>query len=381
MSSPGSPSLNQEEGVDAIERFLGRSTDVLDTPALIVDLDLMERNIARIATRCQAAKLAWRPHCKTHKSGDVARLLLAAGAIGVTCAKLSEAVAMADAGVEDILIANQIAGALKIDRLIQLRQRVDVAVAVDHPDNIAALAAVAATAGVVLRVLIEVDTGTRRAGVLPGAPVVELARLINGYRSLRLAGLMTWEGHTTTIADPGDKRRAITEALTALTGSAELCRRAGFAIEIVSCGGTGTYDIAADVSGITEIQAGGGIFGDVRYRDLYHVDLDFALTVLSTVTSRPNPRRIICDAGKKALSTDAGMPMPLALPALASIGFSAEHGKLELVEDAKRPAVGERIQIVPGYADTTVHLHRTLFGVRRGVIETVWPIAPEARLH
>lgn len=367
----------------APETLLGQGSDVLDTPAVVVDLDKLDANIARIADKCRNAGVAWRPHCKTHKSGEIAQRLVAAGAIGVTCAKLSEAAVMVDAGIEDILLANQIAGPIKIARLMALRQRADIAVCVDHPDNVAALGQAAAGAGVVLRVLIEVDTGTRRAGVLPGDAAIGLARTIGGYSHLRFVGVMTWEGHTTQIADQGEKRAAIEAALTDLTRTAQACRDAGYPVSIVSCGGTGTYDTAAFVSGITEIQAGGGIFGDVRYRDTYRVAVEHALTIVATVTSRPTLRRVIADAGKKALSTDAGMPLAVGLPegvTVLSSGFSAEHAKLELAQDALLPRVGERIAFVPGYGDTTVHLHQALYGVRDGRIEVVWPIRPDARL-
>jgi len=366
--------------------LIGASLDALDTPALVVDLDLMERNIQRIVQHCRRAGVHWRPHCKTHKSGAIAQRLIAAGAIGITCAKLAEAAVMVEAGIKDILIANQIAGPIKIARLVALCKRADIAVGVDHPENVAALAAAAQSAGITLRVLIEVDTGTRRAGVQPDEPVVALAKIITHYPALRLAGIYTWEGHTTQIVDPDEKRQAITSALQALTRSAAECRAAGIPIDIVSCGGTGTYSTAANVPGITEIQAGGGIFGDIRYRNVYHVDVDYALSVLSTVTSRPTPRRIVCDAGKKAMSTDAGTPLPMHLPPMASVGFSAEHGKLELQEDALTPRIGERIRFVPGYADTTVHLHDKIYGVRfdgdgeHTRIETVWPIQYDARL-
>ncbi len=259
----------------------------------------------------RAGGVGWRPHCKSHKSPDIARLQIAAGAIGITCAKLSEAEMLVDAGITDILIANQIVGPIKLERLMRLRRRADIAVAVDGVENVAELARAAEASGVRLRVLIEVDTGTERAGVLPGEPVLALARRVGAYGSLHLAGLMTWEGHTTRIPDPAEKRRAIAQAVGAVVASAQLCRDAGIPIGIVSCGGTGTFETTTTIPGVTEIQAGGGIFGDVRYRTIYNVPVDYALTVLATVTSRPTPTRIIADAGKKAMSTDAGTPFPL----------------------------------------------------------------------
>jgi D-serine deaminase-like pyridoxal phosphate-dependent protein len=361
--------------------LIGAGVETLDTPALVADLDVMEANLARIAGACAAGGVAWRPHCKTHKSPEVAKLLLQAGAIGVTCAKLSEAETMANAGVDHILIANQIAGQVKIARLMALAARADVMVAVDGVENAEALAEAARLAGLTLGVVIEVDTGTRRAGVEPGEPALELACRIVRLEGLRLAGVMTWEGHTTQIVDPTAKRRAIEDAVGALVSSAELCRANGIAIDIVSCGGTGTFETSSTVPGVTEIQAGGGVFGDARYRTIYNVPLAYGLTVHATVTSRPTPRRVICDAGKKAMSVDAGTPIPLDLPPVASVSFSAEHGKIELAADSLSPRVGDVIRFVVGYADTTVHLHDAIFAARRGRIERVWPISPAAKLR
>ncbi|WP_194725166.1 DSD1 family PLP-dependent enzyme [Noviherbaspirillum malthae] len=360
---------------------LGASVlDTLDTPALVVDLDLFDSNIERITTACREANVGWRPHCKPHKSGELARLLIERGALGVTCAKLSEAVVMADAGIQDILIANQITAPAKIERLVALRSRVDVAVCVDNVDNARVLSDAALRAGCRLRVLIEVDTGTRRAGVLPGEPVVELARSLVELPGLDFAGVMTWEGHTTQIVPPEAKEAAIRDALGLLTESADRCRSAGMPVRIVSCSGTGTYQTACRLPGVTEIEAGGGIFGDVRYSTRYHVDLDYALVILATVTSRPTSRRIVVDAGKKALSTDAGTPLPILLSQVESVSFSAEHGKIELSTPSDTPRVGERIALVPGYADTTIHLHRCIYGVRGNRIEAVWPLREDSRL-
>ncbi|HEY0290719.1 MAG TPA: DSD1 family PLP-dependent enzyme [Hansschlegelia sp.] len=366
--------------IDASD-MIGADVAALDTPSLVVDLDVMEVNLAHIAAACRAGGVAWRPHCKTHKSPEIAKLQVAAGAIGVTCAKLAEAEVMVDAGIDHVLIANQIVGPIKIARLMGLCARAEVMVAVDGPDNVEALAAAATKAGLRLGVVIEVDTGTRRAGVLPGAPVLELALRIVALRSLRLAGVMTWEGHAAKTADPAEKRAAIEDAVGALVASAELCRRNSVSIGIVSCGGTGTFETAVQISGVTEIQAGGGVFGDVRYRTIYHVPLAYGLTVHATVTSRPTPRRIVCDAGKKAMSTDSGMPIPLDLPGVASVSFSAEHGKIELDADAVAPRVGDRIRFVVGYADTTVHLHDAIFAARAGRIERVWPVSAAAKLR
>ncbi|AHF76590.1 Alanine racemase domain-containing protein [Sodalis praecaptivus] len=368
--------------MSAASKLIGQPLSALDTPALVVEMPVMMRNLARIADACRAAGVQWRPHCKTHKSPAIALMQLSHGACGITCAKLAEAEVMVAAGITDILIANQIVGPLKIARLLALRQAgATLAVAVDNAGNVTDLAQAAAAAGVTLEVMIEVDTGTQRAGVEPGEPVLRLARHIADSPALRLRGVMTWEGHTTRIADAQQKRAAITAAVALLTDSADLCRRHGIAVPEVSCGGTGTYRTAATLPGVTEIQAGGGIFGDVHYRELYHVPVEYALTLLTTITSRPTPTRIICDAGKKALSCDAGIPIPLELPLVQSVGFSAEHGKVELAAPSALPAVGDRLRWVVGYGDTSVHLHDRIYGIQDGVIVTEWAIPSGSRLR
>ena len=355
--------------------------DAIDTPALLVDLDVFEKNMATIVARCAEAGVAWRPHCKSHKCPEIARLQIAAGAIGVTCSKLAEAEAMAEAGITDILIANQIVGPLKIARLMLLRQRADVIVSVDSATNVYALNEAARQSDQQLRVVIEVNCGMDRAGVTPGDEVVALAKRIAAAGALQFAGLMTWEGHTTRIADKNEKRRAIEAALAVVTKSADACRSAGLPVAIVSCGGTGTFETAAAVPGVTEIQAGGGVFGDVHYRELYHVPVGYGLTVLSTVTSRPTDKRIICDAGKKAMSDDAGAPFPLDLPNVASQKLSAEHGTISLASPSASPGIGDLVRFVVGYSDTTVHLHDELYAVRDGQVERVWRIPRSARLR
>ncbi len=248
--------------------MIGHPIRDLDTPVLLVDLDTLDRNIAKMRQVIMAeAGIGWRPHTKAIKTPAIAHKLLQAGAHGVTCAKLSEAEVMAAAGIRDILIANQVVGPAKIARLVRLLRHADIVVAVDCDAHIKALDAAAQPAGTRLRVVIEVNIAMNRAGVEPGAPVVALARGVASCRGLRFAGLMGWEGgRLAEIPDPDEKRKSIEAAVGLITASAERCRAAGLPVEIVSCGGTGTYWITAKLPGVTEVQAGGGIFCDVHYR-------------------------------------------------------------------------------------------------------------------
>ncbi len=362
-------------------RLIGQSKSALDTPALLVDLDVMEANIAHIARTCRENTVGWRPHVKAHKTPEIAHMQLAAGAIGITCAKLGEAEVMAAAGIRDILIANQIVGAAKVRRLIELTGRADPIVSVDSIANLDELASAALAHGKELKVVIEVDIGMKRAGVAPGAPVPALAREIALRPGLRFVGLAAWESHGTRIVDPVEKERTIIEAIGQLTASADACRQAGHVVDMVSCGGTGTFPYCARQPGVTEVQVGGAIFSDMHYRNHYHIDFPFALTVLATVTSRPTPARIVLDAGKKTMSGDAAMPEPIGLPATKAVKLSAEHSTIELESPSVTPGIGDRIEFVAGYSDTTVHLHEEIIGIRKGRVEAIWRVAGRGKIQ
>ena len=352
----------------------------IDTPALLIDLDVLESNIAHIAQLCRRHGVQWRPHFKGHKTLEIAQMQISAGAIGVTCAKLGEAEILAGNGIGDILIANQIVGGLKVRRLMRLRESADVIVAVDSVENVRELAEAARQADKTLRMVIEIDIGMRRAGAGPGAQVLALADEIARHASLRLAGVMGWEGQAAAIADPAEKQAAVGAAIALLTQSADLCRKAGHDIQIVSCGGTGTMLYCVQQPGVTEVQVGGAVMSDAHYRWDYHVDLPFALTVLATVTSRPTPSRVILDAGRKSMSTDTAAPRPLDVPAVREVRLSAEHARLELESPSDWPRVGDRIEFIPGYTDTTVHLHDEIVALRNGRIEAVWKVAGRGKL-
>jgi D-serine deaminase-like pyridoxal phosphate-dependent protein len=360
--------------------LIGQARSALDTPALLVDLDVMEANIARIVATCRAHGVAWRPHSKAHKTPEIAHIQIAAGAIGVTCAKLGEAEVMAAAGIPDILIANQIVGPIKVDRLVRLADHADPIVCVDSLANLVELDAAFRNAGKRLRVAIEVNIGMNRAGVEPGSPVVALAHEIANRPGLRFVGVAGWESQATTIADATEKERIVRDAVSALTASARACTTAGHNMTIVSCGGTGTFPYCAQQPGVTEVQVGGAIFSDMHYLTHYHVDFAPALTVLTTVTSRPTPTRIVVDAGKKSMSGDAAMPAPRGLPTISAMKLSAEHSKIELEQPSAAPRIGDKIELVVGYSDTTVHLHEEIVGVRAGLVESVWRVAARGKL-
>jgi D-serine deaminase-like pyridoxal phosphate-dependent protein len=351
----------------------------LDTPVLWVDLDLMERNIANLSAFFRQAGVSWRPHIKGIKVPEIALQLVEAGAIGVTCAKLSEAEVMAGAGIRDILIANQVVGPIKAARLADLRSHADVIAAVDGIENAQEISQAASIAGVSVRIVVEVDSGMHRSGVQPGQPVVDLALRIAELPGLEVAGVMAWEGHVRRIEDPDEKKAMCLEAVGSLVESAEMIRKAGFEAPIVSCGGSGTHRITALIPGVTEIQAGGAIFSDVAYRS-WGVETDCSLFVRATVVSRPTETRVIVDAGFKAMNGWIAMPEPRGMPGARLTVLDAEHGIMELDNADVSLQVGDRIDFVVGYGDTTIYLHDHLLGMRDGKVETLWDIQARGKL-
>jgi len=360
---------------------VGRSKWDLDTPALCVDLDVMDRNIKKMASTIIGAGKNWRPHTKGQKIPAIAHKEIRAGAIGVTCAKLSEAEVMAGAGIRDILIANQIVGREKITRLVNLQPHADVMVAIDCRENAQAISELASAKGVTVRVLVELNVGLNRAGVEPGNAAVSLSEYAASLPGLRYSGLMAWEAHATTILDQAKKREVITRDIGRLVESAEQCRAAGLPVGIVSCGGTGTYWITCTMPGVTEIQAGGGIFHDIHYAQDYGVDHEFAMTVVATVTSRPTPTRIVTDAGHKTMNGTPATPRPLGLEGVAKVRLSAEHGTIDLEVPNDRVKVGDKVEFIVGYSDFTTYVHEEMFAIRNGTVEQVWPILGRGKLR
>jgi len=356
--------------------WIGSIVEELDTPALVVDLEKMERNVASIVSTLRDLGVGWRPHVKCHKSPDIARRLVAAGAIGITCAKLGEAEVMAGAGLDNILIANQVVGPVKMRRLVALRRRADVTVAVDDPAQIEQLAAAAREADVTLPVVVELNIGQNRCGVDPGQPAVALSHLVQETAGLEYRGLMGWEGHVMSLEDPEAIARQAREAVAGLTRSAEMCRAAGLPVEVVSAGGTITYRATGGVPGVTEVQAGGGVLMDAFYQRR-GVPLELALTILTTVVSR-RPQRAIVDGGFKTFGLLP--PVPL-LEGVAGFEPSAEHGTLHLSGPDVPLKVGDKVSFILGYVDMAAFLHERMFAVRNGRVEEVWELAARGKLQ
>ncbi|HEV2127869.1 MAG TPA: alanine racemase, partial [Thermomicrobiales bacterium] len=349
-------------------------------PALLIDRAAFHANIETMASALREHGTGWRPHAKAHKSPAVAHLLIESGAHGITCAKTSEAEVYVASGIRVILIANQVVGPIKTRRLAHLARQADIAVAVDSIENAKEHDVAAAEAGTSPRLIIEVNCGMNRAGTEPGEATVELAKAIAGMSHVRFGGVMSWEGHTLKVSDPEVRAQAIREALAPVLETVEAIRAAGIEVPIVSAGGTGTFLVTAGIEGITEVQAGGGIFGDRFYRDL-GAPVQPALSLLVTVTSRPARDRIIFDAGRKSVDPSNLVPEVIGLEGVSQLAFSAEHGTIRLDGPNCDVQVGDRLRLNIGYSDQAVHLHEQHFVVEAGCVEAVWPTLARGRLQ
>jgi D-serine deaminase-like pyridoxal phosphate-dependent protein len=360
--------------------IVGRPIGELDTPALIVDLDVLESNIEQMASDIASRGASWRPHSKANKSPAIGHRELRAGAIGITCAKLSEAEVLVANGIFDVLISNQVVGEIKTRRLAWVNRQpgVDVKCCVDSSFNVQQIAAAGREAGVNVRVLIEINSGMERAGVLP-QDALALAKEIDALDGIEFAGLMTWEGHAMGYVDFEERTKVVQRSIALVLDAQEEIEAAGIEVGIVSVGGTGTYLISAAIEGVTEVQAGGGIWGDAMYLDL-HANVKPALELITTVTSRPNPTRVIIDAGRKTCDPSNRAPIPIGIE-IEKIALSAEHGNLTLTAPSETPAIGDRLHFRIGYSDQIMHLHEALYGHRNGIVEQVIPIAGRGRLQ
>ncbi len=360
--------------------FVGASLGEVDTPVLTVDLDVMEANIARAARFFADLGVQWRPHTKGQKVPAIAHREIAAGAIGITCAKLGEAEVMVASGIDNVLIANQVVGLHKVRRLANLCRQARVIVAVDSEDNICELDLAGQMKGLQIPVVVEVDIGMGRCGVQPGAASADMSTLVQRAAGLRYMGLMGWEGHARRYTNASERKRVCENAIEQLVDTAQKCRDKGLDVDIISCGGTGTQEFSSRHPGITEIQAGGIIFNDMYYSNL-GLDHKFALKIISTIISRPHSRRIVTDAGKKAMSSDTALPLPLGVDSIESMRFSAEHGVINTGEPVCGWDIGGKLEWVVGYGDTTVALHDEMYGVRDGQVEVVWPIQGRGKIR
>jgi D-serine deaminase-like pyridoxal phosphate-dependent protein len=344
----------------------------ISTPALLVDVAALERNIATMARFFAAGDCRLRPHFKAHKTPAIARRQLAAGSCtGITCATVSEAEIAAEF-CDDILIANEIIGADKCARVAALANgHRTITVAVDSDEGLRQIAG--AAAGTAIGVLVDLDVGQNRCGVAPGAAALALARRAAATEGVRLRGVMGYEGHLQPIVDRAERQQKACAAMNELVATARLLRDAGLPCDIVSGGGTGTFDISGRVPGVTEIQAGSYALMDTDYAKL-HLPFELAFSVLGTVVSRPRDGVCVVDSGHKSMTKDHGLPAVKGIPGAQVTLLNDEHAVIALPSGAD-VKIGDRIELWPSHTDPTVNLHDVFYAVEDGRVIDTWPIA------
>ncbi|MEX1153296.1 DSD1 family PLP-dependent enzyme [Parvibaculum sp.] len=358
----------------------------LATPALVLDLDAFERNVALMAENCKAGGLDLRPHAKTHKSVTVAKAQIAAGALGVCCAKLGEAEAMAAGGIDGILITSPVVTAQGIERLTALNAKIpDLMVVVDNPVNVRALAAAAAEAGHPLKILIDLDVGLHRTGIRPGEDALALAELVDAADKLELKGLQAYAGHLMHIHDFVERREKSLAAMQVLGDMRDTLKAKGLPCDIVSGGGTGTYNIDPEASVLTELQGGSYIFMDKQYNDVAlgngaSFPFETSLSVQMTVVSANTKNLATTDAGFKSFSTDADPPVLLSgAPEGAGYFFFGDEQGGILLPDGAKLEIGSTLTAMTPHCDPTVNLYDAYHVVRGDTLVDIWPIEARGR--
>jgi len=347
----------------------------------VLELDAFERNLRTLAESVKGRSVRVRAHAKTHKCPEIAKRQVAFGAIGVCCQKVAEAEALVEGGIADVLVSNEVVGAKKIARLVELAKRAKIGVCVDNMQNVQALE----ESGARLDVYIELEVGMRRCGIAPGEAAVEMARAISRSKNLQFGGLQAYHGRAQHLRSMEERHAAIEGAAQHVFEMKRLLAQAGIECPIVTGAGSGTYMLEVEASAWDEIQPGSYIFMDVDYaKNEWAAPLprfEHALFVLATVMSRPAADRAIVDAGLKASSVDSGLPTLWQRDGLVYRGASDEHGVIDIAPAAQAPALGEKLYLVPGHCDPTVNLYDWYVCVRAGRVEAVWPITARGALN
>ncbi len=359
---------------------IGMSLEQVETPALLLDLDALERNLKRMGDAVAGTTVRLRPHAKSHKCPIIALRQIEHGAIGVSCQKVSEAEAMVSGGVRDVYICNEVVDLAKIQRLAALARQARVAVAVDHPDNVKALSEAALRFEVEFSVLVEVNVGTDRCGVEPGEPALTLARQISQSPGIRFAGLQAYHGKAQHLLAYEDRREAIQSAVEKVKLTKGLLEQADLPCGQVAGSGTGTYCFELESGVFTELQPGSYVFMDVEYGNIKgkdggpYRDFEHSLFIYAQVMSCPGPDRVVVDAGLKAFTAEKGMPWVYGMPDVECVRVADEHSILRVNGSNRTFKLGDKLTLVPPHCDPAVNLHDWYVGFRGNRVEALWPI-------
>jgi 3-hydroxy-D-aspartate aldolase len=364
---------------------IGMPIEEVATPALIIDLDQFEQNVATLKDFIEAKGVRLRAHAKTHKSADIARYQRTkGGACGVCCQKVSEAQVLVAAGIGDVLVSNQVVDKRQIRHLAEMAKSARVMVCVDDAGNIDDLAAAATAAGVEIGCLVEIDVGAGRCGVRPGAEATVLAGRIAQARGLRFAGLQAYQGSAQHKLEYETRKGLIDQAIAKVRETVDMLEAEGLGCETVAGAGTGTFQMEAASGLYNELQCGSYVFMDADYQRILDESgepismFGNSLFILSTVMSKTRPGFAVCDAGLKAQSADSGLPRVHQPDGVTYTKWSDEHGVIEDPEDKLK--LGDKVWLVPAHCDPTCNLYDTYVGVRGGKVECLWPVTARGRL-
>ncbi|MDX1738592.1 MAG: DSD1 family PLP-dependent enzyme [Alphaproteobacteria bacterium] len=357
---------------------IGMHIQDVDTPALLVDLDAMERNIDRMASFIKEKGIRHRVHAKTHKSADISLMQIAKGACGVCCQKVSEAEAMVRGGVRDVLVSNEIIGERKLQRLAALSKDARIIVCADNADNISDLNRVAGEFNTTLEVLVEIDVGAGRCGVKPGEEALELAKKVAASGNLVFAGIQAYQGKAQHIHSFEERKGAIEAACALVRETVDLLQANGLECDIVGGAGTGTYQFETASGVYNELQCGSYVFMDVDYQKILMedgreiTDFENSLFIYTTIMSKTKIEKAVCDAGLKAQSVDSGLPAVYGRDDISVLGVSDEHGVIADPDNLLK--LGEKLKLIPGHCDPTVNVYDWYVGYRGERVEAVWPV-------
>ena len=367
---------------------LGVAVEELDTPALVVDLDAMEANIAQMQRTVRANGIASRPHAKTHKTPAIARRQLETGSVGICVAKVGEAQALFDHGIEELLMTTINVTPFKINRAMHLRQQCPTFIqATDTADNARDLSEAAAALGIEADVVVDVDPGGHRTGITPGAPALELAQLVDRLPNLRLRGILCYDGGSQHVKGFEARQAQTLERLAAAADTRGQMERSGLNTEIFSGGGTGTYNIDHQTPGFTDVQVGSYVFMDAQYIEVggaddpeVYTDFQPALTILATVVNAQYEGRATTDAGAKACTINRPWAIVKGETGMSYTSGSDEFGTLRYEDNASRTyRAGEKLELIVSHCDPVVNLYDQMYAVRNGRVEAIWPIAARGR--
>lgn len=360
--------------------------DEIGTPALLIDLDVMEANMRKMAAHMKAQKTGLRPHSKTHKCPIIAKKQMDLGAVGICAAKVSEAEVMVAAGIGKVLITSPVVSPEKIDRVVALaKASPDLQIVCDNPKTVEDFNQAASAAGIRLSVLVGLDTGTRRTGIALGKPAVALVEGIHKSGALAFGGIQAYAGHLMHVNGHEQRKKMSRETLARCLETKDLIQKAGFDVPVFTVGGTGTFDIDCNIEGVTDIQAGSYLFMDSQYREVGDHDSEIfdyfepSLFVLVTAISQPVPELITVDGGYKALASDAKPPVFRNQDGLIYYWGGDEHGICQFKDPKPNVNLGDKLQLIVPHCDPTVNLYDHYHPYRDGKVQELWPIA--ARGH